>query len=150
MREILFRGKDAESGLWCYGDLSYDRGGKPYIRFWTHSGYLAREVMPETVGQFTGFADKNKKRVFEGDILEFDDVGEEGYEYKEGFDYVNRATVVFSKGRFELGNFLSTNSAVAEDMVCIFHEDFVSVFEENEVIGNIHDCPDLLKGGVFE
>ena len=145
MREILFRGKDADSGIWCYGDLSYDREGKPYIRFWAHNGYLVREVMPETVGQFTGFADKNKKRIFEGDILEFDDVGEEGYEYKEGFDYKNRATVVFSKGRFELGNFMSTNSAVADDMVCFCHEDFVSVFEENEVIGNIYDNPELLE-----
>ena len=145
MREILFRGKDEDSGLWCYGDLSYGKDGKPYIRFWGHNGYLVRCVLPETVGQFTGFTDKNNKRIFEGDILEFDDVGEEGYEYKEGFDYKNRATVVFSKGRFELGNFMSTNSAVADDMVCFCHEDFVSVFEENEVIGNIYDNPELLE-----
>lgn len=69
MREILFRGKDADSGLWCYGDLSFNRERKPYIRFWAHNGYLVREVMPETVGQFTGFVDKNKKRIFEDDIL---------------------------------------------------------------------------------
>jgi uncharacterized phage protein (TIGR01671 family) len=69
MREILFRGKDADSGLWCYGDLSFSRDRKPYIRFWAHNGYLVREVMPETVGQFTGFVDKNKKRIFEDDIL---------------------------------------------------------------------------------
>ena len=145
MREILFRGKDIDSGLWCYGDMAHDREGNPYIRFWAHNGYLVRGVEPETVGQFTGFTDKNNKRIFEGDILEFDDVGEEGYEYKEGFDYKNRAAVVFSKGRFELGNFMSTNSAVADDMVCFCHEDFVSVFEENEVIGNIYDNPELLE-----
>ena len=69
MREILFRGKDADSGLWCYGDLTFSRDRKPYIRFWAHNGYLVREVMPETVGQFTGFVDKNKKRIFEDDIL---------------------------------------------------------------------------------
>ena len=69
MREILFRGKDAESGFWCYGDLAHDREGNPYIRFWAHNGYLVREVEPGTVSQFTGFVDKNKKRVFEGDIL---------------------------------------------------------------------------------
>lgn len=69
MREILFRGKDADSGLWCYGDLSFSRDRKPHIRFWAHNGYLVREVMPETVGQFTGFVDKNKKRIFEDDIL---------------------------------------------------------------------------------
>ena len=145
MREILFRGKDADSGFWCYGDLSFYKDGKPCIRFWGHSGYLIRSVIPETVGQFTGLTDKNNKRIFEGDILEFDDVGEEGYEYKEGFDYINRAAIVFSKGRFELGKFLSANSAVADDMICFCHEDFVSVFEENEVIGNIHDNPELLE-----
>ena len=69
MREILFRGKDSESGIWCYGDLSFDREGKPYIRFWAHNGYLVRAVDPETVGQFTGFFDKWNTRVFEGDIL---------------------------------------------------------------------------------
>ena len=69
MREILFRGKDADSGLWCYGDLTFSRDRKPYIRFWAHNGYLVREVMPETIGQFTGFVDKNKKRIFEDDIL---------------------------------------------------------------------------------
>lgn len=69
MREILFRGKDTESGFWCYGDLAHDRERNTYIRFWAHNGYLVREVEPGTVSQFTGFMDKGRKRIFEGDIL---------------------------------------------------------------------------------
>ena len=157
MRQILFKAKRMDNEEWVEGSYAVIGDKHAIIKkeletyFSSDNNYEKRsgseviQILPKTVCQYTELTDKKGKKIFEGDILEFDDVGEEGYEYKEGFDYKNRASVVFLKGRFELGNFMSTNSAVVEDMVCFCHEDFVSVFEENEVIGNIFDNPELLE-----
>ena len=71
-REILFRGKSAYSNKWLYGNL-IDNGlsGKDKSVFIlptdadNYDEY--EEVIPETVGQFTGLKDKNGIRIFEGD-----------------------------------------------------------------------------------
>ena len=94
--------------------------------------------------QYTGLKDKNGKEIYEGDIITFEDMGEEGYEYIEGFDFVNRASVVFENGRWELDNLASHNSSVLEEMNSC-HEDFITVFENCEVIGNVHQNPELLE-----
>ena len=107
----------------------------------------AVEVIPESVGEFSGYyseAGGYPVAIYEGDIVEFDDCGEDGYEYREGFDFVNRAVVVFNNGRFELGNFLSDNSGVLDDMNSNDHEDFTIVFKHCKVVGNIYQNPELL------
>lgn len=168
----LFENDNAHFPMVLIGHVIMSRD-KHFPQDLSFDGFDLCEVDPETVGQFTGFHDSTQwedltpeeqqaflhqpdgwentpdawpgKQVFEGDILQFEDVGEEGYEYKEGFDFVNRAAVVWENGRWELDRFLSTNSGVNEDMIGrSFHEDFIQVFGSSKIIGNVHDDPGLL------
>ena len=73
MREIKFRGIDTMTGQWRFGDLVHNMkvtltGVEPRVMV---GGY---EVKPETVGQFTGIRDKEGIEIFEGDIVEYEDI----------------------------------------------------------------------------
>ena len=122
MREILFRGKFGNE--WKYGYLSVEPQGlvikEPYIgnksEIW--------HIDPETVGQYTGLTDKNGVRIFEGDIVSL--VKHDGLIYK----------VVYVPCRYELVNSKGVNCFVLD----------IYKSENIEVIGNIHDNPELLGG----
>lgn len=157
-REIKFRGKDREN--WHYGDLVQEirhndnklfDGTMTHIRnFEYKNGDYIGDSFPvnsETIGQYTGLHDKNGKEIYEGDIVEFEDTGEEGYEYKEGFDFNNIAQVVYKDGIYTLANFgESDNSYYATDGT---DEEILGEVLRNgncKVIGNIYDNPELLGG----
>ena len=130
MREILFRGKRVDNGEWVEGEL---RHGGYYVA--DETVYIVQPfagtiinypVYPATVGQYTGLKDKNGKRIFEVDILESADFTvEDGYGVVEWYD-----------GAYEVGN---------KSWCGTFHENYNG--REFEVIGNIHDNPELLEGG---
>ena len=127
MREILFRGKRKDNGEWVYGLLykTYSTFYRNYLWTIQHLNKFEipiaeYDVIPETIGQYTGLIDDKGNKVFEGDILncitsDFD-----------GSDKFVRYKVR-SMTNFEAMGFLE---------FC----------NEIEVVGNIHDNTDLLGG----
>lgn len=70
-REIKFRGKSIYGNIWVYGNLIHSKrfsGCSNEYRIHDIDTGLEHDVIPETVGQFIGLTDKNKKEVFVGDI----------------------------------------------------------------------------------
>lgn len=122
MREVLFRGKTL-LGKWIEGDLlQYLGWGKVYI-VQHYKGAGGQEVIPETIGQYTGVTDKNDKKIFEGDIVK-----------RHWFD---RDCIY----RIDYDNGLAAFIGQRDARYTTFDYDAA----EFEVIGNIYDNPDLLR-----
>lgn len=125
-REIKFRGKAKLDGKWWFGNLvPKDTRGRTQINNPEHGGCF--DIDQETVGQFTGLRDKNGKEIYEGDFVRFHmhERGIHESEYQTGL-------VEFGGGRFYADLDCSTLY-------------FCGDSEDYEVIGNIHDNPELLK-----
>ena len=122
MREILFRGKDI-AGNWHYGvPLVFT---EDYVCITAPHTYN-KAVEAHTVGQYTGLTDKNGTKIFEGDIVLFP-----WGEKREVF------SVEFVEGEFE-----AIPKRKSTDIWCIRIGSYAPEFE---VIGNIHDNPEMLK-----
>lgn len=132
MRNIIFRGIDADRNIWLYGFLSWkDYNGKRFsidnlCGFHSHSGYNGKRffinnlrVLASTVGQFTGLTDIEGKRIFEKDIVEFN-----GDRYVVEWDNYNC-------------HYILSNDEVDElDLSPILNNEFVET-TQLKVVGNI-------------
>lgn len=127
-REIKFRGKRVDNGDWEYGDLVHSNFFIWIISFDSNDWY---EVIPETVGQFTGLYDKNEKEIFEGDVVKYIQYWNE-YEPSECI-YVE--TVEFINGSFS-----PINHHVECDDGWYSHG-----IKDIEILGNIHEHSHLLE-----
>ena len=149
MREILFRGIWVHGNKeWIEGDLVRDSEGKPHIVDTKYAVYWGGEsifvcedeceVIPETVGQYTGLLDKDGKKVFEGDIVKCTDTT---------YDYSFTAVVIFGNpnGEYNWGFQLKRISGASANTDILLWFDMDDVGACAEVIGNIHDNKELLE-----
>lgn len=129
MREILFRGKSKDNDVWVEGYYC----GKVNKTIFSPAEDSAQivdkdlywhEVIPETVGQYTGLKDRKGTDIFEGDIVNIIRAEENGkVEWRE------------NDAAFEV---------VGDCLEASFLENLYG--RDVEVIGNIYDNPELLKG----
>ena len=147
MREILFRGQtrrygekvwmngEKVPGRWVYGGVLQGSGAHSIIYGGENEdnpgdGLDKWPVYTNTLGQYTGLQDKNGKRIFEGDVVSTD---------------IARPYLIVE---FRDGCFMFNCNDGGEDyydiMLPILKEP-QSVYKWGEVIGNIHDNPELLE-----
>lgn len=148
MREILFKGKRVDNGEWIEGMLI---NGDGYVFIAPRVNMLSFnrqklafnlhgcEVVPDTVGQYTGLTDTNGNKIFENDVVKCND------------EIINAEFTAFVKfgnpnGEYNWGyqlNFIAGDTANLDILLWVEMEEGSAYIE---VIGNIHDNPELLKG----
>ena len=145
-RDMLFRGKRVDNDEWVYGrglQQCKDELGNEIVAIFEDvvksEKYIKKEgryilyyvpVNPETFGQYTRRKDKERNKIFEGDIVI---IGEK-----------LKAKVVYYDGAFRMQSEFSPTPTDTTDMGYMMREFSV------RIIGNIHDNPELLKGGSDE
>lgn len=128
MREILFRGKSPITKEWVYGDL-FQHGEQRFIMTGGHN----IEVDPESVGQFTGLTDKYGTKIFEGDIVKIYD----------SYDLLH-----YDNPDYQVSKVFYSDGALCVDYHTSDYDYTVMGWMKDvefEVVGNIHDNPELIE-----
>lgn len=130
-REILFRGKHIHTGEWIFGpSILFFPDGEVYI--YPEDGLDSPDsyqVDPKTVCQYTGLQDVNGKKIFEGDIVNAYDLSD----LLELQPSSANGVIVYSQNSFSLSQ---PNKSILR---------FWTDAEEYEIIGNIHDNPQMIN-----
>ena len=129
MKDIKFRGKRLDNGEWIEGDLLRMNGHWFIFPDPAPGGIDKYEVDPATVGEFTGLKDKNGKEIYEGDVMEIP-------ETEFNAEIIGR--VLFEEDAYYIiplrgGHLWGLHWSLRK--------------HDAKIIGNIHDNPELLKGG---
>lgn len=165
MREIIFRGKQKNSGEWVYGSLIHCdlTDGRSYTcilesdeanvhpmdfpYLCCESGCIdgfANPVNPETVGQFTGLTDKNGNKIFEGDIIRTSNGRQSAVSAVKHGNF--RPKMIYHMFWNYIGHEPKPD---LHGVFCESTKEQMMLFDSPtciEVIGNIHDNPELLEG----
>lgn len=126
MRTIKFRGKRTDKDEWIYGYLADGN----CICDWDNKERRSFEVKAKTIGQYTGLVDKNGNEIYEGDIVKTKgNWGGVVTWNSRGYFYINDGYYTEEPDLLPLGS-----------LNCYVRRDF-------EIVGNIHDNPELIKKG---
>ena len=143
MKEILFRGKRKDNGEWVegafYAYYNFKRTIVQILKDRTNGTPDAYDVIPETVGQYTGLTDKNGTKIFEGDII------------KQEYSLSKQTRAILSVIEYGIAYAYSNVYGVCQRFSDGSGTAMLSVGDNIgtvfcEVIGNIHDNPELIGG----
>ena len=143
MREIIFRGKRIGNGELVEGCLVKTRYNSYIVPFYDEFKFAPsfKSVIPQTIGQFTGLTDKTGTKIFEGDIIRvLEDKSKKTDNNPYCFAYGDKGEVIWEQ-RYCAFSLYNRELEESEDIGNLIRDDF---FNFCEVIGNIHDNPELL------
>lgn len=136
MITIRFRAKRVKYGSWYYGSLLTCQDGTAAIMTAQHTWMSTHvTVDPKTIGQFTGLTDEDQHDIYEGDIIKIVE------EYDDENVYTSIGVVCFVEGIYELQD--KNGKHFAYLGWTMHNEDVIKL----EVVGNIHDNPEMLEEG---
>lgn len=143
-RKILFRGKRVDNGELTEG--YFFKSWYKVFLLWGMTGDCPNmeEVVPETIGQFTGLYDKNGKKIFEGDIVKVTYIEQRQYQgvsYQDERSYVEEVIYNEKSACFML-------KIICEDVPLyrpLHNFGSLANIKELEIIGNIYDNHELLE-----
>jgi uncharacterized phage protein (TIGR01671 family) len=154
-REIEFRGFDSRE--WRYGDLEYNRKDDvARIHTYKEDGSYGKQYLvdPYTVGEFTGMRDKHGKKVFEGDVVKRISVNSDSSLYYDcGVVIFDNGNASFKLSMYkcvfngrDIGLFDDDDDATCNFVTNVVYDGQTPQEDEYyyEVIGNIHNNPELL------
>lgn len=142
MREILFRAKGLYKDTWYYGNFVECKRNLTceIVDLDENEMNLSHYVRRETLGQYTGLKDRNGKKIFGGDIVKLKELNY-NYEWTAIIEFGN------PNGEYCWGWNLKPITKSVEcntDILCWVGMEDVNVY--CEVIGNVFDNPNLIKG----